>query len=84
MPIPPGWKPRPRAPDTCRCGVTYAEFRTHLTFADVREMMWVADDDFEKARVEGRLRRRSRGNVLGYWHELKLMFWWSEHGRCER
>lgn len=68
-----------RAPDVCACGQTYADFRTHLTFAEVRRQMWNPDPDPK----EGRWRRRSRRYVLGFWHEIKLSMWWSTHGGCE-
>jgi hypothetical protein len=45
--------------------VPYDEFRTGLTFAEVRRMLWSASDDPRDWRY------KSRGVVLGTWHELK-------------
>lgn len=28
-------------------------------------------------------RYRRRRQVLGFWHELKLQFWWGAHGGCD-
>jgi hypothetical protein len=43
---------------------TYHDFRTGLTFATVRQMMWSGGPPSE-------WRSKSRRAVLGYWHELK-------------
>jgi hypothetical protein len=45
--------------------VTYAEFRTGLTFRDVRQMLWSGSDDPRTWRYKG------RHTVLGFWHQLK-------------
>jgi hypothetical protein len=66
-----------RTPPRCVCGVTYAEFRTGLTFADVRRMMWCASDDPKMWRSK---RRRS---VLGFFRELKLNMFDAHHGYCD-
>jgi len=60
----------------CECGATYAEFRTHLTFAQVQRMMFVGPDPET-------WRRKHRRAVLGFWNEIKRSMWWSEHGACE-
>lgn len=74
-----GRRKQPRTPEACdRCGVTYADFRTNLTFAEVRRMMWNYSEDPK----EGRWRRRSRRYILGFWNELKRSMWWSDHGGC--
>lgn len=60
--------------------MTYDEFRTGLTFREVRSMMRVGGDDSSRWR---QLRRHS---VLGFWRELKLAMWhefW-DRSRSER
>jgi hypothetical protein len=55
---------------TCQaCGIRYQDFRTGLSFAEVRAMMFVGSDDSSCWRHK---RRRS---VLGFWHELKRQQW---------
>lgn len=49
--------------------LTYDEFRTGLTFREVRRMLWVNNDDPATWRYK---RRRT---VLGFWHQLKLQLW---------
>jgi hypothetical protein len=49
--------------------VTYDEFRTGLTFAEVRRMLWVGSDDPRDWRY------KRRHTVLGFWHQLKLQLW---------
>jgi hypothetical protein len=56
-------EPKPGQP------ITFAEFRTGLTFADVRAMMWMNTDN----AAEWKYKRR--GTVLGYWRDLKLKMW---------
>ncbi len=66
----------------CSCGADYDSFRTGLSFDSVRRMLWnVTYPDGHK--LAGRYRSKSRHAVLGYWRELKLMFWWSIHGGCD-
>ena len=48
----------------------YDKFRTGLTYRDVWEMM--RDD----SRDAGRWRYKTRGVVLGMWHELKLQLFY--------
>lgn len=47
----------------------YEDFRTGLTFSDVRRMLWVDNPD------PSTWRHKSRGVVLGYWRSLKLQMW---------
>jgi hypothetical protein len=47
----------------------YDAFRTGLTYRDVWEMMRNDDDDSSTWRY------KSRGVVLGMWHELKLQLY---------
>jgi len=44
----------------------YDRFRTGLTYADVKRMMWDESED----RADWKNKRR--GSVLGRWHQLKL------------
>ena len=43
----------------------YDRFRTGLTYADVKRMLWDESQD----RADWRYKRR--GTVLGHWHQLK-------------
>lgn len=55
---------------TCAaCGISYQDFRTGLTFAVVRAMMFTGSSDVSQWRQKG------RHSVLGFWHELKLQAW---------
>lgn len=63
-------------PSDCVCGARYDEFRTGLSFADVRAMMRSASDN------PADWRQKRRNSVLGFWHELKLMMWEQAHGAC--
>jgi hypothetical protein len=47
----------------------YDAFRTGLTFAAVKRMLWVHNPDPSTWRY------RRRGTVLGFWHSLKLQLW---------
>jgi len=47
----------------------YDQFRTGLTYSDVYEMLIVDTDD------RSRWRYKTRGVVLGMWHELKLQMY---------
>lgn len=49
--------------------ITYAQFRTGLTFADARAMLWSGSDDATQWRY------KRRGAVLGLMHELKQAMW---------
>lgn len=60
----------------CPCGAKYHEFRTGLTFAEVRRMMFTGDPD------PTTWRQKRRRCVLGFWHELKQQFWAQAHGGC--
>jgi hypothetical protein len=56
--------------------MTYEDFRTGLTFRDVRQMLWVASSDSSKWR------HKRRNTVLGHWRAIKLAMW-REHERRE-
>jgi hypothetical protein len=58
------------------CGGKYAEFRTGLTFRDVRRKMFLASVDCS------RWRQKRRHSVLGYWRELKLQLFEDYHHGC--
>lgn len=47
----------------------YDQFRTGLTFSDVRSMLW--SNDFDSSTWKYKRRR----TVLGIWHSLKLDMW---------
>jgi hypothetical protein len=49
--------------------VTYAEFRTGLTYRDVYHMLWSGSDDPRDWRY------KRRHTVLGFWRQLKLQLW---------
>lgn len=55
-----------RGPDA---PLTYEQFRTGLTFREVRRMLWVHSDDPRDWKYK---RRRT---VLGFWRQLKLQLW---------
>lgn len=65
-------------PLDCLCGETYDKFRTGLTFADVKGMMFTGSEDPKDWR------QRRRHSVLGYWHELKIQLWMLHLGLCEQ
>lgn len=45
--------------------IPYDEFRTGLTFVEVRQMLWSPSDDPSTWRY------KRRGTVLGKWHQIK-------------
>lgn len=47
----------------------YDRFRTGLTYAEVKAMLWTPDPDPKTWR------HRSRGAVLGLWHSIKQDMW---------
>lgn len=57
------------------CGARYSKFRTGLTFAQVREMLFVYSDD----PVDWGYKRRHI--VLGKWCQIKQEMW-QEHLEC--
>lgn len=64
-------------PDDCICGLAYRDFRTGLTFGDVKASMWVDSADASTWRY------RTRRCVLGCWHETKLRMFASHKAECE-
>lgn len=64
-------------PPDCVCGQRYDEFRTGLTFRQVRRMMYVSSPD-----PRDWLNRRRRG-VLGFWHQLKRELYLYSHRGCK-
>lgn len=64
-------------PSDCPCGASYDALRTGFSFADVKQLMYVASED------PADWRHKRRRSVLGFWHELKLQIWFSIHGGCE-
>lgn len=72
--------PSQRTPPPClRCGTSYHDFRTGLTFAQVRRMMFRGSPDDPST-----WRQKRRRGVLGHWREIKISMWYSEHGGCEK
>jgi len=72
---------RPRHPDVdydanavvCEhCGLEYDDFRTGMTFKEVRNLYWVSNPDSETWKY------KRRNTVLGKWREIKLKMW-DEH-----
>lgn len=51
------------------CGVTYGDFRTGLTYREVRQMLW----DYSPDPAEWTYKRR--GTVLGNWFAIKQQLW---------
>lgn len=49
--------------------ITYEQFRTGITFAEARGMLWKNTDDTTQWK------QKRRGTVLGYMRELKLSMW---------
>ncbi len=47
----------------------YDDFRTGLTFKEVKRMM------FDNHENKARWKYKRRNTVLGYWHALKLEMW---------
>lgn len=63
--------------DVCEnCGLRYQDMKTGLTFADVYMFLWSWDGD------PSTWRQKSRGVVLGKWHEIKLEMWSSHIEKC--
>lgn len=60
------------------CGIRYRNFRTGLTYGDVWLMFWTPQD---APRDEWKY--KSRGVVLGKWHEIKQLFWNQHKEECE-
>jgi hypothetical protein len=67
-----------RRTPNCACGNTYAAFRTGLKFHDVRRMLW---DQADPSRP-GWFRQKRRRAVLGFWRELKISMYLSDHAAC--
>jgi hypothetical protein len=51
------------------CGLKYKDFRTGLSFSEVRNLYWVSDPDSEAWKY------KRRNTVLGKWREIKLEMW---------
>jgi hypothetical protein len=65
-----------RARRRCTCGAKYATFRTGLTFAAVKQLMYVGEAD------PTLWRNKSRRAVLGHWTEIKRQLWDEQHRHC--
>ena len=51
------------------CGAKYSELRTGLTFASVKEMLWVSSTNPEDWKY------KRRNTVLGKWSQIKQQMW---------
>ncbi len=60
------------------CGLRYDDFRTGMTFKEVRNMIITIGVD----KRTGKTKYGRRNGVLGYWHELKRLFWDQHMGGC--
>lgn len=64
--------------DSCpNCGITYDDFRTNLTFAEVKEDMFVSSD----SPADWVYKRRH--SVLGRWHAIKKTMWQNHLEECK-
>ena len=61
------------------CGITYARFRTGFSWGEIWLMFWTSEDT---PREEWK--RKSRGIILGRWHEIKQDMWAHHLDECER
>jgi hypothetical protein len=60
---------------TCpHCQLEYRDFRTGLSFTDVRATFWREQKPWHPAR---------RHSVLGRWREIKLELWTEHIEHCE-
>lgn len=51
------------------CGITYEDMKTGLTYQDIVGMLWDYSID------PSRWRYKTRGVILGVWHQLKKSLW---------
>ena len=60
------------------CGLAYDKFRTGMTFTQVRrDIIAIGVNPRTGQTFYGR-----RHNVLGMWHQTKMMFWDQHVGEC--
>ncbi len=60
------------------CGLAYDKLRTGMTFLQVRRDIISIGTDGKT----GKTKYGRRNGTLGYWHELKMMFWDQHVGEC--
>jgi hypothetical protein len=60
------------------CGLCYDDFRTGMTFEQVRRDIIAIKVD----RKTGKTKYGRRHGTLGYWHELKMLLWDQHVGEC--
>jgi len=66
-------------PEDCpTCGLRYRDFKTGFDFSDIRQMLWVNDDDYRRWRQKG------RHTVLGLWFEIKRSMWRDHREMCKK
>jgi len=58
--------------------MTYKEFKTGYTFADIRQMLWSYSEDPRDWR------HVTRHTVLGKWREIKLKMWYDYQNRLNQ
>lgn len=64
----------------CRgCGLTYDAMRTGMSFKEVRNMIITIGTDTKT----GKTKYGRRHGVLGYFFELKQLYWEEHVGACE-
>lgn len=61
------------------CGMRYDDFRTGMSFKEVRNLIITIGTD----RKTGKTKYGRRNGTLGYWHELKKLYWEAHVGECE-
>lgn len=60
------------------CGLRYDDFRSGMTFKEVRNLIITIGWCTKKNKIKhGR-----RNGVLGFWHELKIQMWSVHEGDC--
>jgi hypothetical protein len=68
--------PKPHHQECPACGLKYEDFRTGLTFQDVKDTFWSGSDD----PADWKYSRRH--SVLGRWHQMKLELWTEHTDNC--
>lgn len=62
-----------------KCGTTYGDFKTGLTYYEVWLMFWTAPD-----APSDEWKYTTRGVILGKWFQIKREFWDLHKEQCER
>lgn len=64
------------ANDCDGCGIHYSQFRTGLTFGEVRQQFWRNDPDYKTWHP------KRRSTVLGRWRQIKQALWGEHLNLC--